>query len=136
MAVFNKFNSFVEAVAEKVHDLGADQLTLALTNVAPTSANSVLADITQISYTNLSTRNITTSSSSQTAGLYKLVVADTTLTSTGGSTGPFRYVVVYNSTAAGGPLIGWYDYGTALTLNSGESLSVDFDQTNGLLTLQ
>ena len=136
MAVFNKFNSFVEAVAEKVHDLGADQLTLALTNVAPTSANSVLADITQISYTNLSTRNITTSSSSQTAGLYKLVVADTTLTSTGGSTGPFRYVVVYNSTAAGGPLIGWYDYGTALTLNSGESLSVDFDQVNGLLTLQ
>jgi hypothetical protein len=136
MAVFNKFNAFVEAVAEKVHNLGSDQLTLALTNVAPTSANSVLADITQISYTNLSTRNITTSSSSQTAGLYKLVVADTTLTSTGGSTGPFRYVVVYNSTAAGGPLIGWYDYGTALTLNSGESLSVDFDQTNGLLTLQ
>jgi hypothetical protein len=136
MAVFNKFNSFVEAVAEKVHDLGADQLTLALTNTAPTAANTQLSDITQIAYTNLSTRNITRTSSAQSAGLYKLVVADTTLTSTGGSTGPFRYVVVYNSTAAGGPLIGWYDYGTALTLNSGESLSVDFDQVNGLLTLQ
>ena len=136
MAVFNKFNSFVEAVAEKVHDLGADQLTLALTNVAPVAGNTVLANITEITYTNLSTRNITRTSSSQTAGLYRLIVADLTLTSTGGSTGPFRYVVVYNSTAAGGPLIGWYDYGTALTLNSGESLSVDFDQVNGLLTLQ
>ena len=136
MAVFNKFDCFVENVAEKVHNLGSDQLTLALTNSAPSAANTVLANITEISYTNLSTRNITTSSSSQTSGLYKLVVADTTLTSTGGSTGPFRYVVVYNSTAAGGPLIGWYDYGTALTLNSGESLTVDFDQTNGLLTIQ
>jgi hypothetical protein len=136
MAVFNKFNSFVEAVAEKVHNLGSDQLTLALTNTLPTSANSVLADITQITYTNLSTRNLTTTASSQTGGLYKLVVSDITLTSTGGSTGPFRYVVVYNSTAAGGPLIGWYDYGTSLTLNSGESLAVDFDGTNGLLTMQ
>jgi hypothetical protein len=136
MAVFNKFNSFVEAVAEGTHNLGSNQLTLALSNVAPTASNSVLADITQITYTNLSTRNLTTTASSQTGGLYKLVVSDITLTSTGGSTGPFRYVVVYNSTAAGGPLIGWFDYGSSITLLSGESLTVDFDQTNGLLTLQ
>lgn len=136
MAVFNKFDSFVEAVAEGTHNLGSNQLTIALSNVAPTAANSVLADITQITYTNLSTRNLTTTSSAQSGGLYKLVVADTTLTSTGGSTGPFRYVVVYNSTAAGGPLIGWYDYGSSITLLAGESLTVDFDQTNGLLTLQ
>jgi hypothetical protein len=136
MAVFNKFNSFVEAVAEGTHNLGSNQLTIALSNVAPVAGNSVLADITQITYTNLSTRNLTTTSSAQSGGLYKLVVADTTLTSTGGSTGPFRYVVVYNSTAAGGPLIGWFDYGSSITLLAGESLTVDFDQTNGLLTLQ
>jgi hypothetical protein len=116
--------------------LGSNQLTIALSNVAPVAGNSVLADITQITYTNLSTRNLTTTSSSQTGGLYKLVVADTTLTSTGGPTGPFRYVVVYNSTAAGGPLMGWFDYGSSITLLAGESLTVDFDQTNGLLTLQ
>ena len=136
MAVFNKFDSFVEAVAEKLHDLGADQLVIALTNSAPIASNTQLSNITQITYTNLSTRNLTRTSSSQTSGLYKLVIADTTLTSTGGSTGPFRYVVIYNDTAVNDLLIGWYDYGTALTLNSGESLSVDFDQVNGLLTLQ
>jgi hypothetical protein len=136
MAVFNKFDSFVEAVAEKVHNLASDQLTIALTNTAPVAGNSLLANITEITYTNLSTRNLTTSASSQTAGLYKLVVSDITLTSTGGSTGPFRYVVVYNSTAAGGPLIGFFDYGSSITLLSGESLTVDFDQTNGLLTIQ
>jgi hypothetical protein len=136
MAVFNKFDSFVEAVAEKVHNLGSDQLTIALTNTAPVAGNSLLANITEITYTNLSTRNLTTSASSQTGGLYKLVVSDITLSSTGGSTGPFRYVVVYNSTAASGPLIGFFDYGSSITLLSGESLTVDFDQTNGLLTIQ
>ena len=136
MAVFNKFDSFVEAVAEKVHNLGSDQLTIALTNTAPVAGNSLLANITEITYTNLSTRNLTTTASSQTSGLYKLVVSDITLTSTGGSTGPFRYVVVYNSTAAGGPLVGYFDYGSSITLLSGESLTVDFDQVNGLLTIQ
>jgi len=136
MAVFNKFDSFVEAVAEKVHNLGSDQLTIALTNTAPVAGNSLLANITEITYTNLSTRNLTTTASSQTGGLYKLVVSDITLTSTGGSTGPFRYVVVYNSTAAGGPLVGFFDYGSSITLLSGESLTVDFDQVNGLLTIQ
>jgi len=136
MAVFNKFDSFVEAVAEKLHDLGADQLVIALSNVAPIATNTQLSNITQIAYTNLSTRNLTRTSSSQTSGLYKLVIADITLTSTGGSTGPFRYITIYNDTSANDLLIGWYDYGTSLTLNSGESLAVDFDGTNGLLTLQ
>ena len=136
MAVFNKFDSFVEAVAEKLHDLGADQLVIALSNVAPIATNTQLSNITQVAYTNLSTRNLTRTSSTQTSGLYKLVIADITLTSTGGSTGPFRYITIYNDTSTNDLLIGWYDYGTSLTLNSGESLAVDFDAANGLLTLQ
>jgi len=136
MAAFNKFDSFVEAVAEKLHDLGADQLVIALTNSAPIATDTQLSNITQITYTNLSTRNLTRTSSSQTSGLYKLVIADTTLTSTGGSTGPFRYVVIYNDTSVNDLLVGWYDYGTSLTLNTGESLAVDFDGANGLLTIQ
>jgi hypothetical protein len=135
MATFNKFNAFAKNVAEGVHNLGSNQLRIALTNTAPVAGNSVLADLTEITYTNLSARNVTTSSSAQTGGVYKLTCADLVLTASGGSVGPFRYVVLYNDTAAGDPLIGWFDYGSSITLASGETLTVDFDQVNGVLTL-
>ncbi len=136
MAAFNKFNAFVENLAEGVHNLGSNQLVVALTNTAPTAANTVLADITQITYTNLSSRNITTSTSAQTSGTYKLVLTDLVLTATG-AVGPFRYAVIYNDTptSPADPLIGWYDYGSSISLATGETLTVDFDATNGLLTL-
>jgi hypothetical protein len=136
MAVsFNKFNSFVEALAEKVHNLGSDQLKIALTNSAPVATNTVLANITEISYTNLSSRNVTTGSSSQTSGTYKLVLNDLVLTSSGGTTGPFRYAVLYNDTAGNDELIGWYDYGSSITLGDGETFTLDFDGSAGALTL-
>lgn len=135
MATYNKFNTFVADISNKVHNLGADQLKIALTNSVPVATNTVLANITEITYTNLSTRNITLTSSTQTSGTYKLILADLVLTSTGGTTGPFRYVVVYNSTASGGPLIAWYDYGSALTLADGDTFTIDFDNTNGLLQI-
>jgi hypothetical protein len=135
MATFQKFNSFVEALAEKVHNLGSDQIKVALTNSAPAAGNTVLANITEISYTNCSTRNVTTASSAQTSGTYKLTLTDLVLTASGGTVGPFRYVVLYNDTATSDELIGFYDYGSSITLNSGETLTIDFDGTNGAITL-
>lgn len=132
---FNKFNSFVEAVTEKAHNLGSDQLVIALTNVAPTSANTQLSDLTQIDYTNLSTRNIITVSSGQTAGLYKLILTDLTLTASD-SVPTFQYIVLYNDTSINDLLIGWYDIGSGVTMSAGETYSLDFDGTNGVLTLQ
>lgn len=136
MATFNKFNAFVEHVAEKVHNLGSDQLAVALcaTANAPVAGNSVLTDLTQISYTYLSSRNVTTASSSQTGGLYTLALNDLTLTASGGSVAAFQYVVLYNDGAASDQLIGWIDYGSALTLASGESLLIDFAAST--ITLQ
>jgi hypothetical protein len=134
-SAFFKFNSFTEAVAEKVHNLGSDVLEVALTNTAPVNTNTVLANITQISYTNLNARTLTVSGSAQTSGVYKLTITDKTLTSTGGSTGPFRYVVLFNQTATNDELIGWYDYGSSITLGDGESLLLNFDDANGVLTI-
>jgi len=139
MAAFNKFNSFVEALAEKVHNLGSDTLKVMLTNTAPVATNSVKADITEISAGNGYTANGNTASvtsSAQTSGTYKLVLGDpATWTASGGSIGPFRYAVLYNDTATNKELIGWWDYGSALTLAAGESFTVDFDPTTGVLTL-
>ena len=135
MASYNKFQPFVEAVAEKKHDLGSDTLKVALTNTAPTADNDALADLTEIDYTYCSDRALTISSSSQTSGTYKLVVADKTISASGGAVGPFRYVVIYNDTADNDDLICWFDYGSSITLADGESIVLDFDDSNGLLTI-
>ena len=133
MATFNKFNSFVEALAEKTHNLGADTLTVALTNTAPAAGNTVLANITEISYTNLSSRVLTSVTSSQTGGTYTLDAADLVLTASG-SVPTFRYVVLYNDTATSDELIGYYDYGSAVDLLNGETFTITFD-ASGILTL-
>lgn len=137
MASFTKFNSFVEALAEKVHNLGSDQIVVALCAAAnaPSASNTQLSNLTTISYTNLSSRNVTTTSSSQTSGTYKLVLQDLTLSASGGAVAAFRYVVLYNDTATNDELIGYYDYGSDLTLQNGESLNIDFDGSNGVLQL-
>jgi hypothetical protein len=137
MASFNKFNAFVEAVAEKKHNLGSDTLKIMLSNTAPSSANSVKADITEISAGNGYTAGgatVTITSSAQSSGLYKLIGNDVVFTATG-AVGPLRYAVFYNSTATNQDLIGWWDYGSSVTLASGDTFTVDFDATNGILQL-
>lgn len=135
MASLSKFNSFVEDLAEKVHNLGSDSLKVALTNSAPVATNTVLANITEVSYTFCSARAITTTTSAQTSGTYKLVLADLILTATGGTVGPFRYIVIYNDTAASDQLIGWYDYASSITLQDTDTFTIDFDGSNGFLQL-
>jgi hypothetical protein len=138
MASFVKFQPFVENLAEKVFNLGSDTLKVALTNSDPTNTISQLSSVTQISGTNGYTTGGTAasiSSSAQTSGTYKLVLGDVTFTASGGSIGPFRYVVLYDDTATNDELIGYWDYGTNLTITDGNSFLVDFDGTNGVLQL-
>jgi hypothetical protein len=140
MASYNKFNQFVEDVAEKVHNLGSDTIKVMLTLTAPVATNSVKGDLTEISAGNGYTAGgtaATISSSAQTSGTYKLTLADVVFTASGGSIANFRYVVIYNDTptSPADPLIGWYDYGSTVTLASGETFTVDFDASNGFITI-
>jgi hypothetical protein len=139
VAAFQKFNQFSEDAYEKVHNLGADALKVLLTLTAPVATNSVKADLTEIAAGNGYSAGglaVTITSSAQTSGTYKLVGSDVTFTASGGSIANFRYAVLWNDTptAPADPLIGFYDYGSTVTLAVGESLLVDFDATNGILT--
>lgn len=138
MASFNKFNIFVQDLARKKHALNTDTLKVMLSNTLPVATNAVKTDITEISAVNGYTAGGNAAafvSDTDTAGTYKLILSPTQFTAAGGSFGPFQYAVLYNSTAAGLNLIGWYDYGTGLTVTNGNSFTVNFDQTNGVFTL-
>lgn len=140
MAAGSKFNAFVENLAEKVHNLGSDTLKVMLTNTAPIASNSVKADLTEITPGNgyaAGGSTVTVTASFQSGGAYKLVADDLVFTASGGSIGPFRYLVLYNDTptSPADPLIGWWDHGSAVTLADTETYTLDFSPTNGVLQL-
>ena len=138
MAVFNKFNAFVEDIAEKKHNLGSDTLKVMLTLTAPVATNSVKADLTEIAAGNGYSAGgtaTTITSSVQTSGTYKLIITDVTFTASGGSIANFRYAVLYNDTATNDELIGFYDYGATVTITTGNAFTVDFDASAGVLTI-
>jgi hypothetical protein len=142
MASFTKVNDFVVNLVNHM-DLDSDTLKIALSNTDPTSGtdvtadgNGILANISEISYTNLTSRTLSNITSTQTGGIYKLSADDLTLTASGGSIPAFRYVIIYNDTptSPADPVIGYYDYGTSITLNDGDAFIVDIG-TNGIITL-
>lgn len=130
MASYVKHQAFVEHMAEKVHNLSADAITAYLTtnaNAPSASLDAVLADVTEISYTNLSARVFTVSTSAQSGGTYTWLLADLTLTASG-AVATFRWAGIYNDTptSPADPLICHYDYGSDVTLASGETFTYDF----------
>lgn len=131
MATFNKFNSFIEAVFEKKHDFSTDVFKWMLTNTAPIATNTIKANLTEIAAGNgYAAGGVaqSISTSSQTGGTYSAVMStNVVITASGGSIGPFRYVPLYNDTATNDELVGWYDYGSAITLSDGESLTIASD---------
>lgn len=142
MAAYNKFNQFVSDICRGVHNFTSDAtctLTFALTATAnaPVASNATLSALTQISYTNLSSRVVSITSEGQSAGVEKVVCADLVLTASGGSAAAFQFLALYNDdpTSPADPLICWFDYGSALTLADGETLTIDFSPTNGLFQL-
>jgi hypothetical protein len=139
MSAYNKFNQFVEDLAKGKHNLNSDTLKVMLTNVAPVATNSIKSNLTEISagsgYTAGGTQ-ATFSTGAQTSGTYKLVLNNVVVTASG-AVGPFRYAALYNDTQASPvkPLIAWWDYGSSISLANGDTFTVAFDATNGVLTI-
>ena len=138
MATYTKFNATVADLCNKVHNLGSDTLKIMLTNTLPLATNAVKADITEISAGGGYTAGgvtVTGVTSTQTSGIYKLVSSADPVLTASGTLGPFRYAVLYNSTAASGNLIAWWDRGSSATLASSDTFTFDLDQTNGIFQL-
>lgn len=135
--VFNKFNCFTGDVGLGKHNLNTDTIKAMLTNTAPVATNAVLTDLTEISAGNGYSAGgaaCTGQSYSQTGGVGKLVLTGPTFTATG-AIGPFRYVALYNFTATGKNLIGWFDYGSAVTMANTDTFAVTLDTGAGTLTI-
>jgi hypothetical protein len=138
MVAFNKFRPFVENLAEGNIDMDGHVIKLALSNASPVNTNTVIGDITQIANGNGYTTGgitLTLTSSAQSAGTYSAKFADVTDAWVAGPSAmaTFRYLIVYDST--NGNLIGWWDAGVAITLNLGDSINLDLDDTNGIFTI-
>jgi len=142
MAAFNKIEQFVKDLAEKVHDLSADNVDIYLSNAAPsTSADLIKTDIAEIATGNGYTGPVDTlNTGAEITGTYTLTGTKSVITASGGAINQFQYVVLFNDTPTSpvDPLIGWWDRGAALDLQNGESFSVKYDSsdtTGSILTL-
>ncbi len=140
MATYNKFNTFVADVLKQIHDLigtggsDANQCSIYLSNTTPDAANhSVKADLAEITNENGYTSPPTLAQTgAESSGVVTVSADSVTITASGGSVGPFQYVVLFNSGTANAtdPLIAWWDYGSQVTLNDGESFTVKFNNTD------
>jgi hypothetical protein len=134
MAAYNKFNDFSEQLANGVQNFATDVYKVALSNTAPVATNTILSDITQISAGNgyTSGGSITTITLAEVTGTTTVSGTQVVFTASGGSIGPFRYVVLYNDTTSSPnkPLVAWWDYGSSITLADGETFTVKFSNTS------
>lgn len=137
MAAFNKFNTFSRDLAQGIHDFSSHTFKALLSNVAPSAANSVKADLTEIAsgFGYAAGGPAVPMALSLSVATTKVTATDVVITAAGGSIGPFRYIAIYNDTSTGDRLIGWLDYGAALTLLDTETFTIDFDAALGLLTV-
>jgi hypothetical protein len=130
MATYNKFQQFVDDLGLGVHNLNTDTLKVMLTNSAPVATNTIKANITEISAGNgyVAGGEDITNTYTETGGTGTVGATDVVWTASGGTIGPFRYVVLYNDTPSSptDPLVSWYDYGSAITLADTETFTVDF----------
>lgn len=133
MAAYNKFNDFVDQLGQGKHVFGTHVFKCMLSNNAPAATNSIKTDLTELGGGNGYTAGghdaqITWAEVTGTATATGTMIV---ITASGGTIGPFRYVALYNDTQTSpvDPLVSWWDYGSALTLQIGETFSIKFNNS-------
>jgi hypothetical protein len=141
MVAFTKYHTFVDEMSKGGHNLQTAVYRLALTNTAPPNpltdtiwSTGIYPAPTAANGYTAGGNTPTVSSATTTAYVFKLVLADSVFTATAGGIGPFRYVIMYNSSATN-KVVGYYDYGSSITLADTETFTVDFDPTNGAIQM-
>src|SRR6187455_3671951 len=134
-----KYDAFIDELSKAGHNLATAVFKAALTNTAPGAAdtvwNTTVAPAPAAANGYPAGGNTLTGVVGATAaGVFKLTITDTVFTATAGGIGPFRYVVLYNSTATN-KLIGYYDNAASITLADTDTFTTDFDATNGVFTI-
>lgn len=143
MAAFNKFNLFTQDLCQAKHifSTGGQTFNVMLTNTAPVATNHLYGDISGTELANgggYTTGGAASAMSDSTAsGVEKVLATNVVFTGSGGGTAAFRYVVIYNVTQTTPlkPLVAWYDFGSSISLNAGDTFTVAFDGTNGFFTV-
>lgn len=134
---FTFFENFKERMAKGEFNLHTDTLKIYLSNATPsTSADDVKADLAEITAENGYTAGgvDTQNTVSETAGVASIIGVDVVITASGGTFGPFRYVVLYDDTHASDALVGWWDYASAITPNAPDTFTTDFGSSMFTLT--
>ncbi len=134
MSAYNKFNAFIENLAISKIDWDADTFKVMLTNTAPVATNSIKGDLTEITSGNGYPAGgvATTISTSRSSGTLTVQGTQVVFTASGGSIGPFQYAVLYDDTVdyPVKPLVAWFDYGSPVTLATGETMTVKFNSAS------
>lgn len=133
MPSYHKFQHFPLDLVNGIHDFDAHVFKVMLTNAAPDPANHVKADLTEISPSGgyAAGGPAVTITTSEAAGVASVTASDVLINALGGSIGPWRYAALYNDTASGKPLIGWWDYGSSVTVSGTDDLTITF--TTGII---
>ena len=139
MPALTLFEHFIEAMAHGKHNLASDTFKLALTNTAPTAGTdetftpgSLHPPPAAVNGYTSGGETLSVTSATQTSGVLKFIVADETITASGGDIGPFRYGIVYNDTASNDDLVGFVDYGSSVTIADGVDFQFDLSESDGI----
>lgn len=141
MATFTFLHEFKRTLGDGTIDLDSHTFKAVLSNVAPVVASDdELADITQIANGNgyltggVTLASVTWLETGAGLGVWRWNAADFTWTAAGGSMATFRYIIIYDDSATGDPLVGYYDYGTGIVITDGNAFTVDIG-ANGIFEL-